>query len=87
MTAQTGRGAVEYKALVDAMDTNRPACLNDWRFIQERQEIDPAEHAVMRRICRRCPISIACIEYARKGRPPPGMWAGRYWGRTERTKQ
>lgn len=82
---RTEPGKAEYRALTDALDEIRPACHDDWRFIQERQEIDDDDLAQMRRLCRTCPLAAVCSAYAEKARPAAGMWAGRYWGRKERS--
>lgn len=82
--ARTDRGSDAYNALLAAMDKARASCVGDWRFIQERNDLDADQPAEMARICRSCPVSPACLSYARRAAPSGGFWAGRYWGRAER---
>lgn len=85
MTVRT-RGTEEYRELSDAMTETSTPCNGDWRFIQERDQIDDAGLIEMRRGCARCPLQPLCRTYADAARPSAGMWAGRYWGRKERSE-
>ncbi len=78
-------GEAEYRDLVQAYEHSTPACRGDWRFIQDREEIDTDHIGQMARTCRTCPLLDLCDTYARAAKPNAGMWAGRYWGRKERT--
>lgn len=78
------KGQEEYVALNDALADVTPPCSNDWRFVQEREEIDQSDLAAMRRACADCPLASLCRQYAETARPSAGMWAGRFWGRKER---
>lgn len=77
-------GEPEYRNLVQAYEHNAPACRDDWRYIQDREEIDDNDLDQMARTCRTCPLFALCDEYARTAKPNAGMWAGRYWGRKGR---
>lgn len=86
MSKQTGEA--EYAELVAAFDHARPACRDDWRYIQEREEIDGDDLDQMSLTCRtRCTLFELCDEYARAAKPTGGMWAGRYWGRKGRPQK
>ena len=37
---RTEPGSVEYQVLTDAYEDLPPACIDDWRYVQEREEID-----------------------------------------------
>lgn len=77
-------GHAEYLALSKALDDVTPACSNDWRYIQNRDMLDPEDVTAMQRACRACPLQALCRAYGDAARPPAGMWAGRFWGRKER---
>lgn len=87
MSANQERGIAEYSALVNAMSHTQPACANDPRFILEPAQLDDANKTALKVICRWCPLADRCGAYARKARPSGGFWAGRYWGRIERSDQ
>lgn len=78
------KGQDEYRALTDALEQTRPPCHGDWRYIQDRHELDDGDVSAMQRVCRVCPLRDICSAYARAAKPSAGMWAGRYWGRKER---
>jgi len=82
--SSVNRGAQEYRTLSDAMNTRTPRCSGDWRYIQERDQIDSDDLQEMRRLCNACPLKGLCRSYAEAARPSAGMWAGRFWGRRER---
>ncbi|WP_194763965.1 WhiB family transcriptional regulator [Microbacterium sp. UFMG61] len=82
---RAGSGHAEYLALSKALDDVTPACSNDWRYIQDREVLDPDDVAAMQRACRACPVQSLCRTYGDAARPSAGMWAGRFWGRKERT--
>lgn len=75
----------ELEALVNAMDEHRPACRGDERFTLDREHVTDSMSADMSAICASCPLRAACEQYAAAERPTGGFWAGRYWGRKERT--
>jgi hypothetical protein len=79
------KGQEEYRALTDALHDVTPPCSPDWRFVQERDQVDEQDLIAMRLACARCPLSDLCRSYADAARPSAGMWAGRYWGRRERS--
>lgn len=79
------RGAAEYRALCEALEGTNPACLNDWRFTVDPDDLDDDEKALMRDKCSQCPLIEMCTLYATTARPNGGFWAGRYWGRKERS--
>lgn len=79
------RGAAEYRALTRAFDNANPACLNDWRYTVDPDDLDDDEKVTMHNVCRQCPLIDACRIYAATARPSGGFWAGRYWGRKERS--
>lgn len=79
------RGEAEYRALTRALDDTNPACLNDWRFTIDADDIDDDEKSQMHGMCRQCPLLDTCRVYAATARPNGGFWAGRYWGRKERS--
>lgn len=79
------KGAAEYSALSDSLRRVASPCINDERFVQEREQLDEVDIKDMRRMCSQCPASLACGAYANVARPSAGMWAGRFWGRRERS--
>lgn len=79
------RGAAEYRALCEALESSNPSCLSDWRYTVDPDDLDNTEEALMRTACRQCPLIEMCSSYAVTARPSGGFWAGRYWGRKERT--
>lgn len=80
------RGTQQYAALVAAYEHTKPACADDPRYIQDREDVDTTEQKDMTRICRtQCPLFDLCDAYATAAKPNGGMWAGRYCGRKERT--
>lgn len=86
MTASI-RGSAEYRALTGALEHTKPACLNDWRFTIDAVDLHHVDKAQMRNVCRRCPLTDLCRTYATIARPKAGMWAGRHWGRIERSEE
>ena len=80
----TKAGAAEYRTLVDALEHTNPRCRDDWRYIQDREQIDADDLEAMGHICRVCPLFDLCSAYAQAARPRGGMWAGRYYGNKER---
>lgn len=79
------KGQEEYRALTEALRDLTPACSLDRRFVQERNQVDEQNLIAMRRSCAQCPLAVLCRSYAESARPPAGMWAGRFWGRRERS--
>ncbi len=79
------RGDAEYRALTEALAHTNPSCLNDWRFTIDAEHLDDDEKTRMRNTCRQCPLLDTCGIYAATARPSGGFWAGRYWGRKERS--
>ncbi len=84
--SRTEKGVAEYHLLTDAVRDTPTPCRNDPRFIQERDQIDSSDLLAMKRVCLQCPLLALCGTYAEAARPSAGMWAGRFWGRTERTR-
>lgn len=82
---RTKTGDLEYRDLSEALTHTNPACNNDWRFTLDADDLDDDEKTQMHNICRRCPLLDTCRIYAVTARPGGGFWAGRYWGRKERT--
>jgi hypothetical protein len=78
-------GVKEYQTLSDALIDTTVPCGDDGRFVQERDQIGTAELNAMKNACTQCPLLSLCHDYAKAARPPAGMWAGRFWGRAERT--
>lgn len=78
-------GESEYRALVHAYQHVDPDCLDDARFTADVEDLDDDDKAVMRDICHACPLLGLCTAYARTARPKGGYWAGKHWGRKERT--
>lgn len=74
-------GTNEYAALLTAMETTDPLCLDDDRFTAERHDLHPQELVHLRGTCRTCPLFDPCTTYATTARPPHGLWAGRYYPR------
>jgi len=72
------RGDAAYRALVEAMETTRPLCLNDDRFTAD--ELSPGDRIELTETCRLCPLRAACEAYSNEGKPAAGFWAGRKRG-------
>lgn len=68
--------------LLTAMREDRPVCLGDRRFTDDRLRIsdDAEEFADMAEACASCPLLDACREFAVMARPEAGFWAGRWRG-------
>lgn len=79
-------GQVEYNALTEALHRTTPPCADDGRYTAERDAINGDALEQMNQTCRRCPVLDLCLAYAEAGRPKGGYWAGRYWGRVERSE-
>jgi hypothetical protein len=79
------RGAAEYSTLSDLLRNVGSHCITDDRFTQERELLSDTDVKEMRQACSQCPAVSACGAYANIARPSAGMWAGRFWGRRERT--
>jgi hypothetical protein len=71
--------AAEYEQLMKATLTDNPECVDDARFLLDRDDVHDQELVYLRSICRRCPLEQLCHAYARKAKPPAGMWAGRHY--------
>lgn len=71
---RTDPGEAEYAALVEAMETSRPAC-RDYEFFTADQA-DTAQKALATRLCAACPLIDACRAYAEASKPTTGIWAG-----------
>lgn len=63
------------RALDHAAETHRPACHADDRFTAVSLTLD--EQAVLRCICRKCPLMALCATYVDHARPAGGFWAGK----------
>lgn len=68
-------GQAEHAALMAAMEDEPPACDGLEVFTRDRYA-DPEEVAMMRGICRSCPLLDLCHAFAAAGKPTGGMWAG-----------
>lgn len=79
------KGAAEYLALSRALDEASPPCSNDGRYIRDRDDLNPEDVSIMRLACSGCPVQHLCRTYGEAARPSAGMWAGRFWGRKERS--
>ncbi|QPR40765.1 Transcription factor WhiB [Brevibacterium casei CIP 102111] len=68
--------------LLVAMETDRPACEGDERFIDDRirQGGGLRDRIDMRQTCRSCPLLELCQEFATTARPEAGFWAGKWRG-------
>lgn len=75
------RGAIEYAALLAAMNTGQPACRDDERYVQDNPT--PGDQIEMRETCSMCPLLAHCTAYRRAGRPTGGTWAGELMARGE----
>lgn len=82
----SNRALPHWEALVTAMDEHRPACRGDERFTLDRENVTEADLTAMHGICGSCPIRALCNAYAAADKPSGGYWAGRYWGRKERSR-
>ncbi|MEL5990732.1 WhiB family transcriptional regulator [Microbacterium phosphatis] len=67
-------GAVEYRALSEALKTEPTGCRNDDRFTSDR--LEARELPELAAICATCPVLELCTAYARAARPDEGFWAG-----------
>ncbi|MEI3866636.1 WhiB family transcriptional regulator [Microbacterium sp. CCNWLW134] len=83
---RTDPGAAEYAALVEAMETVRPACRDYELFTAD--EVDDAQLALAKRLCADCPLTAYCSAYAAASKPTVGIWAGVNYGPSkQRTKR
>jgi hypothetical protein len=71
---RSDKGEAEYAALVDAMETDRPACRDYELFTAD--QTDAAQQALAARLCDVCPLRALCEAYAEASKPPVGIWAG-----------
>jgi hypothetical protein len=67
-------GEAEYAALVQAMETTRPACRGYDLFTADTT--DAAEKALAARLCAECPLRDLCRDFAEASKPSAGIWAG-----------
>ena len=60
---------------------NQAACLDHpgLRWIKEPDQVGVAGEARMAEICARCPVLVACGDYAATVQPTAGFWAGSFW--------
>lgn len=63
------------RALDHAAEQHPPACHADDRFTADSLTLD--EQAVLRCICRKCPLMALCATYVDHARPDAGFWAGK----------
>ncbi|MFK4759662.1 WhiB family transcriptional regulator [Microbacterium sp. ZW T5_45] len=68
-------GYSEHAVLMAAMEEDPPACDGLEVFTRDRYG-EPEEVAMMRDICRSCPLLDLCQAFAAAGKPTGGMWAG-----------
>jgi uncharacterized protein YciW len=73
-TVRSDKGEAEYAALVEAMETVRPACRDYELFTAD--QTDDAQKALAARLCDVCPLKRACSAYAEASKPTVGIWAG-----------
>jgi hypothetical protein len=71
---RSDKGATEYAALVEAMETVRPACRDYELFTADTT--DEAQQALAARLCAACPLRDLCRDYAEASKPTAGIWAG-----------
>jgi len=69
------RASEAYDRLTTAMDDNKPACLNDDRFTD-----DKTNAADVSDICKACPLYALCRDFAQIDKPKAGIWAGVKYG-------
>lgn len=81
---RTEKGVEDFARLANALRETTTPCRDDWRFIQERDQLDSTDLNEMRTGCGQCPLAALCGAYAEAARPSAGLWAGRFWGRRER---
>ncbi|WP_460774229.1 hypothetical protein [Microbacterium sp. GXF7504] len=79
------RGAVELDALLSELENTTPACIGDGRFTMDEPELAPGDTGDMLDICASCDLIVLCAEYARRGKPTGGFWAGRRFDIKPRT--
>ena len=76
------KGQQEYRVLTDGLEQTAPPCRGDWRYIQDRHELDDGDVRDMQTRCKTaCALRELCSAYAKTAKPSAGMWAGRYWAR------
>jgi hypothetical protein len=80
---RSDKGATEYAALVEAMETVRPACRDYELFTADTT--DEAQRDLAQRLCASCPLVDACRAYAEASKPTVGIWAGIPYPRRGRT--
>jgi transposase len=71
---RSDKGATEYAALVESMETVRPACRDYDLFTAD--QTDAAQQALAARLCAACPLRDLCRDYAEASKPTAGIWAG-----------
>ena len=68
-------GVDEWATFVRALESVRPACAGDPRFIADR--IRPEEAHALAQKCSACPVLALCNAFAEAALPASGFWAGR----------
>lgn len=82
--ARRDPGEQQYAALVEAMETDRPACRDYELFTAD--DIDNQQFALAKRLCADCPLRALCQAYAVAAKPTAGIWAGKQYGPSQRRR-